>query len=75
VVVIADQGKGIDPQDHERIFEKFERVDASEPGGSGLGLYIARRLARAMGGEISVDSALGQGARFTLTLPAERYAD
>jgi signal transduction histidine kinase len=70
VIVIADQGKGIDPDDHERIFEKFERVDPSEPGGSGLGLYIARRLARAMGGEISVDSAPGQGARFTLTLPA-----
>lgn len=69
VVVIADQGKGIDPEDHERIFEKFERVDPGEPGGSGLGLYIARRLARAMDGEISVDSAPGQGARFTLTLP------
>jgi signal transduction histidine kinase len=69
VVVIADQGKGIDAEDHERIFEKFERVDQNEPGGSGLGLYIARRLARAMGGEIGVDSAPGQGARFTFTLP------
>ncbi len=69
VVVIADQGKGIDIEDHERIFEKFERVDQNEPGGSGLGLYIARRLARAMGGEIGVDSAPGQGARFTFTLP------
>lgn len=69
-VVIADQGKGIAPEDHHRIFEKFARVDNNEPGGSGLGLYIARRLARAMGGDINVDSAPGQGARFVFTLPA-----
>jgi signal transduction histidine kinase len=68
-VVVADQGKGIAAEDQARIFEKFERVDPGEPGGTGLGLYIARRLARAMGGEIAVDSALGQGARFVLTLP------
>lgn len=68
VVVVADQGKGIAAEDQERIFEKFERVDQNEPGGSGLGLYISRRLARAMGGDITVDSAPGQGARFTLTL-------
>lgn len=68
-VIIADQGKGIAPEDQARIFEKFGRVDPSEPGGSGLGLYIARRLARAMGGDITVDSAPGAGARFVLTLP------
>jgi signal transduction histidine kinase len=70
VLIVADQGKGIAIDDQARIFEKFERVDASEPGGSGLGLYISRRLARAMGGDIVVDSAPGQGARFVLTLPA-----
>jgi signal transduction histidine kinase len=69
-VVVADQGKGIAPEDQARIFDKFERVDPLEPGGTGLGLYIARRLARAMGGDITVDSAPGQGARFTFTLPA-----
>jgi len=69
VVIVADQGKGIAPEDQARIFDKFERVDPYEPGGSGLGLYIARRLARAMGGDIAVDSAPGQGARFILTLP------
>ncbi len=69
-VIVADQGKGIATEDHARIFEKFGRVDPTEPGGSGLGLYIARRLARAMGGDITVDSAPGQGARFVLTLPA-----
>ena len=69
VLIVADQGKGIAIDDQARIFEKFERVDPSEPGGSGLGLYISRRLARAMGGDIVVDSAPGQGARFVLTLP------
>jgi len=68
-VIVVDQGKGLDPADHARIFQKFERVDPSEPGGTGLGLYIARRLARAMGGDITVHSAPGLGARFTLTLP------
>jgi signal transduction histidine kinase len=69
-IVIADQGRGIAPEDQSRIFDKFERIDPAEPGGTGLGLYIARRLARAMGGDIEVDSAPGQGARFTFTLPA-----
>jgi signal transduction histidine kinase len=69
-LTVADQGHGIAPEDQARIFDKFARVDPTEPGGSGLGLYIARRLARAMGGDILVDSALGQGARFTLVLPA-----
>jgi signal transduction histidine kinase len=69
-ITVADLGKGIAPEDQARIFDKFERVDVTEPGGTGLGLYIARRLARAMGGDLAVDSAPGQGARFTLTLPA-----
>ena len=68
-VIVADQGKGIALDDQQRIFDKFERVDPREPGGSGLGLYIARRLARAMGGDVTVDSAPGQGARFVFTLP------
>ncbi|HEX8448189.1 MAG TPA: HAMP domain-containing sensor histidine kinase [Allosphingosinicella sp.] len=71
-LVIADQGKGISDEDQARIFEKFERVDPTEAGGTGLGLYIARRLARAMGGDVAVDSAPGQGARFTFTLPLRR---
>jgi signal transduction histidine kinase len=69
-LTVADLGKGIATEDQDRVFAKFERVDPSEPGGTGLGLYIARRLARAMGGDILLDSAPGQGARFTLTLPA-----
>jgi signal transduction histidine kinase len=69
-LIVADQGKGIDSADQARIFDKFERVDPGEPGGTGLGLYIAGRLARAMDGDLVVDSATGQGASFILTLPA-----
>jgi signal transduction histidine kinase len=69
-LVVADQGRGIASEDQARIFDKFERLDPAEPGTTGLGLYIARRLARAMGGDVTVESAPGQGARFTLTLPA-----
>lgn len=67
---VADEGPGIDPEDHERIFEPFQQgSDAGE--GSGLGLAIARRLARAMGGDIQLQSEAGQGSRFTLILPAD----
>lgn len=70
-IAVADRGKGIALEDQGRVFEKFERVDPLEAGGNGLGLYIARRLARAMGGDITLWSAPGEGARFTLTLPAD----
>ncbi|WP_267393246.1 MULTISPECIES: ATP-binding protein [unclassified Sphingomonas] len=73
-VVVADQGKGIAVEDQARIFDKFERVDPTEPGGNGLGLYIARRLSRAMGGELTVESRPGEGAQFTLTLPIDHAA-
>ncbi len=66
---IADQGKGIAEQDQERIFEKFERL--GNGGGAGLGLAIARRLARSMGGDVTLTSAPGEGARFTLALPLD----
>lgn len=70
-VVVADQGEGLTQEQQARAFEKFERLGRTGDGGSGLGLYISRRLARAMGGELTVDSAPGQGARFTLDLPAD----
>lgn len=70
-VIVADQGPGIAAADQARMFEKFERLGREDSGGSGLGLYISRRLARAMGGDIDIDSAPGQGARFVLTLPAK----
>ncbi len=67
-VVVADQGRGVAPADAERVFEKFERLGAREPG-TGLGLYISRRLARAMRGDILIESGAGEGARFVFTLP------
>jgi signal transduction histidine kinase len=73
-LVVADQGEGLSDDDQARIFDKFERLGRSKDGGSGLGLYISRRLARAMGGELSVDSAPGQGARFMLELPTDPSA-
>jgi signal transduction histidine kinase len=68
-VTVSDQGPGIEPGDQQRIFERFERAD-SKGAGTGLGLAISRRLARSMGGDVTLDSAPGDGARFTLTLPA-----
>ena len=71
-ITVADQGEGLSEAQQARLFEKFERLGRSGDGGSGLGLYISRRLARAMNGELTVDSAPGQGARFTLELPADQ---
>lgn len=68
-VTVADEGPGIRAGDELRIFERFERAHSNE-GGTGLGLAISRRLARSMGGDVTLDSAPGEGARFTLTLPA-----
>lgn len=66
---VSDQGAGIAVEDREKIFEKFERLGRSGDGGSGLGLYISRRLARAMGGDLTVSKNQQGGAKFTLTLP------
>lgn len=71
-VSVSDQGPGLEPEQQARVFEKFERLGRDGDGGSGLGLYISRRLARAMGGELRVESTPGQGARFILDLPAEQ---
>jgi signal transduction histidine kinase len=68
-VIVADEGPGIAPADQQRIFERFERAGA-DTGGTGLGLAISRRLARSMGGDITVDSTPPSGSRFTLALPA-----
>ena len=70
-VIVADQGEGLDQSEQARVFEKFERLGRQGDGGSGLGLYISRRLAKAMAGTLSVESAKGQGARFALDLPAD----
>jgi signal transduction histidine kinase len=69
-ITVADQGPGLSEEQQAVVFEKFERLGRSGDGGSGLGLYISRRLALAMDGDLTVESAPGQGARFTLTLPS-----
>ena len=68
-IAVLDRGDGIPADSRERIFDKFERLGRSDAGGSGLGLYISRRLARAMDGDIRIDDAPEGGAHFTLLLP------
>jgi signal transduction histidine kinase len=71
ILTVCDQGAGIAPEHREKVFAKFERLGRSGDGGSGLGLYISRRLARAMRGDLTVDEAAGGGAKFTLRLPTQ----
>jgi signal transduction histidine kinase len=71
---IHDTGMGIAPADHERIFEPFMQLDAGltrRYGGTGLGLYVARRLAELLGGRIDVESTPGAGSTFTVTMPRQ----
>jgi len=70
-IAVKDSGPGISGQDIDHIFERFYRCDPSRSQtGTGLGLSFARAVARAHNGEIAVSSTLGEGSRFTVTLPA-----
>jgi PAS domain S-box-containing protein len=72
VLAVRDHGPGIAPESRARIFERFERAaEARSLGGLGLGLWITRQIVEAHGGSISVESAGGAGAVFTVTLPRE----
>jgi len=73
-IVVRDRGIGIAPEDHARIFERFERAGATDhhDGGLGLGLWIVREIVIAHGGDVRVESALGAGTEIAVTLPRAR---
>jgi signal transduction histidine kinase len=76
-MTVEDTGIGIAPDKMERIFRPFEQGESGYTrvhSGTGLGLTISRRLARLMDGDLTVESTLGEGSRFTLWLPAAQGA-
>ncbi len=66
---VADNGRGIDPKDHQRIFDLFRRAGIQDKPGQGIGLAHVRALVRRLGGTMSVHSELNNGSTFTITLP------
>lgn len=66
---ISDNGRGIDPKDHQRIFDLFRRAGTQDKPGQGIGLAHVRALVRRLGGTMSVSSELNTGSTFTITLP------
>lgn len=68
---ITDNGRGIDPKDHQRIFDLFRRAGTQDKPGQGIGLAHVRALVRRLGGTMSVASELHQGSTFTVTLPIQ----
>jgi signal transduction histidine kinase len=75
---VIDTGIGIDPSEFDAIFDEFRQVDGSATrrfGGMGMGLALARQLARALGGDVTVRSTPGRGSSFRLTLPLARGRD
>lgn len=73
-VCVADTGKGIAPEDHAKVFNEFETLGkiAHHAKGTGLGLPISQRMIQAMGGEIQLESELGKGSKFLVTVPTKK---
>ena len=71
ILSVIDNGRGIDPRDHQRVFDLFRRSGAQDQPGEGIGLAHVRALAYRLGGTIDVQSTLGDGATFRLNLPTE----
>ena len=71
-VSVSDDGPGIPAGDQKRLFEEFVRLQPSASPGAGLGLAISQRIARLLGGEITLESGQGVGSRFTLWIPRDR---
>ena len=72
-LVVRDQGVGISESDQARIFGRFERARTGNRAGFGVGLWIVKQLCEAMGGTVSVQSSLGEGAKFCVLLPMNRH--
>jgi signal transduction histidine kinase len=72
VIDVTDSGRGVPAEKASAIFEEFIRLGAHETSGAGLGLAISQRLAHALGGQITLQSAVGSGSTFTLWLPLEK---
>jgi signal transduction histidine kinase len=70
LVEVEDSGSGIPEEKQERIFEEFARLQPERAAGTGIGLAMSRKVARALGGELSVRSVAGSGSTFTLFLPS-----
>jgi signal transduction histidine kinase len=66
---IEDNGRGIDPKDHGRVFDLFRRAGAQDRPGEGIGLAHVRALVRRLGGQITLNSALDKGSTFRVSLP------
>jgi len=67
---VQDDGPGLSPEDQSKLFAKFSRVDTDQTKGHGLGLSIVKRIVQRLGGEVGVESEVGQGSKFYFTLPA-----
>ncbi len=70
IYTVSDNGRGVDPRDHRRIFELFRRSGPQDVPGEGMGLAYVSALVRRLGGTVTVKSALGRGSTFRLTLPS-----